>query len=787
MKASATLSTWLPSLRCPRCLGKLSFQEPTTTPGFLCSECCTSYPLISGVPSLIIRERADAVADYCRQYDTLRLQEGWASTLKDFYASLPFRDISGRHSGDWKLRLRSFRFLQRWIARRFPGKRLRILDLGAGSCWMSRELAAHHDILAVDLNAGPHGLGAISETDRRFVAIQAELENMPFASQAFDLVIANASLHYARDAGAALASIRPLLRPDGRLIVLDSPTYDTPSSLAQAKIRTQTYCTRLGFPGLAERYNGLVRSLFLENKDYRFTCLRRDFTPLRTLRNWWLKLRHESSQVQFPVWLGEPRVSSDVQKLHATETHSAFHFLCMLIALIATSCTDKPTDALPAGTPELRSMRIEQLPENFLAAQITLHTINTHRAAIEVLDGDRRVLLTPFFPPDGDSIVLPLVGLPPSRTYRMNALLADAGSGVVRAGSVDYTTPLLPSLPSIPPLLVTHTDSPSVRFVMLGIAPARNGQSVAMIIDYNASPVWVRPFNDAVVDFQRQPSGTFTAWTSSPLGSSCFHEMDLAGRLLRTFSAVSPDGTGPHELRVAEGRYVMFGIEFRTMDLSPFNGHPAARVRGTFVEIQTVGVYRWRWSPFDHFSVADAAADVSLTEPNVNPWHGNAIDIDHDGHLLVSFRNSDEITKINSGSGQIIWRLGGKRGQFTFLNDPLNGFSHQHAVRRLQNGNILLFDNGNGHSPPTSRAVEYRIDENRRTAELVWEYRPNPPLYGFALGFAQRLANGHTLICFGTAQTIIEVDRAGRKRWEVTINEPNRYAYRAIAIDSLYE
>jgi hypothetical protein len=85
-----------------------------------------------------------------------------------------------------------------------------------------------------------------------------------------------------------------------------------------------------------------------------------------------------------------------------------------------------------------------------------------------------------------------------------------------------------------------------------------------------------------------------------------------------------------------------------------------------------------------------------------------------------------------------------------------------------------------------SRAVEYRLDEKAKIAELVWEYRPDPPLFGVALGFAQRLSNGNTLVCFGTAQHIIEVDGMGVKRWELQINEPQRYAYRAIAIESLY-
>ena len=191
-------------------------------------------------------------------------------------------------------------------------------------------------------------------------------------------------------------------------------------------------------------------------------------------------------------------------------------------------------------------------------------------------------------------------------------------------------------------------------------------------------------------------------------------------------------------------------------------------------------------------SVALTSANVQtitveyINATPVNPWHGNAIDLDRDGHVLVSFRNSDQIMKINAQTGAIIWRLGGKKNEFTFNNDSFNGFSHQHGIRRLANGNVIFFDNGNLHSPPTSRAVEYRLDEQAKTATLVWEYRHEPALYGFALGFAQRLANGNSLICYGIAQRIIEVDPAGNKVWDLIIEEPNRFVYRAFRIASLY-
>ena len=46
----------------------------------------------------------------------------------------------------------------------------------------------------------------------------------------------------------------------------------------------------------------------------------------------------------------------------------------------------------------------------------------------------------------------------------------------------------------------------------------------------------------------------------------------------------------------------------------------------------------------------------------------------------------------------------------------------QHDVRRLDNGNISVYDNGVTHDPPLSRVIEYNVDEEEKTAELIWEY-----------------------------------------------------------------
>lgn len=50
----------------------------------------------------------------------------------------------------------------------------------------------------------------------------------------------------------------------------------------------------------------------------------------------------------------------------------------------------------------------------------------------------------------------------------------------------------------------------------------------------------------------------------------------------------------------------------------------------------------------------------------INWSHGNALDLDTDGNLLVSFRNLSEVVKIDTRTGRVMWRLGGARNQFAF-------------------------------------------------------------------------------------------------------------------------
>ena len=169
----------------------------------------------------------------------------------------------------------------------------------------------------------------------------------------------------------------------------------------------------------------------------------------------------------------------------------------------------------------------------------------------------------------------------------------------------------------------------------------------------------------------------------------------------------------------------------------------------------------FEWNAWEHLNIADYD-NLDLTDNRIVWMHGNSIHIDLDSNILVSNRRSSEVIKIDRNNGDVIWYFGGPNNEFSITNDPYNGFSRQHDVRRIENGNILLFDNGNDHDPPISRAVEYEIDESEKTADLVWDFSHPEGYLGFAMGSVQRLPNNNTLINWGSlldqGAVITEVD-----------------------------
>ncbi len=285
----------------------------------------------------------------------------------------------------------------------------------------------------------------------------------------------------------------------------------------------------------------------------------------------------------------------------------------------------------------------------------------------------------------------------------------------------------------------------------------RNEGPYNIIFDNDGSPVWYHRFKDGDRrrDFKVQKNGTITMLARD--GGHRFVNYDINFNQIDEFKAVDGYGTDEHGMQLLEnGHYLLIGRRNDTVDMSQYvaGGKTNANVRECCIQEFTPDHEKiFQWRAWDNFDPADIIGycEPNEADPRANSFrfpHMNAIDIDEDGHILLSSRHLSEVTKIHRQTGQIIWRLGGANNEFEFVNDELNGFNMQHDIRVLGDNHYTVFDNGNLHNPKQSRAVEYVLDTEKMTATLVWECRgsDNRNYYTHYMGNAQRLPNGNTLI-----------------------------------------
>ena len=237
--------------------------------------------------------------------------------------------------------------------------------------------------------------------------------------------------------------------------------------------------------------------------------------------------------------------------------------LCLLLAaatLFVLGCERKAVEPPAAEIPEVYAISLLTNPDNVLSFFLSCKMGKAVSVSVDVLRDSVLAFTTPSYRVESDSIAIPIVGLRPHTRYELRMKLTSS-SGGVRLHSSTLTTQPLSSDIAIPPFSLISADSPSVRYVLLGITPAREGKSYAVMVDRDAVPVWYKEFRDAVTDVQKHANGRYTAWSSTDGSPSNFHEFDVMGRITGGYRASNQLETGPHELRLVSGGYVLFGIE----------------------------------------------------------------------------------------------------------------------------------------------------------------------------------------------------------------------------------
>jgi arylsulfotransferase ASST len=451
----------------------------------------------------------------------------------------------------------------------------------------------------------------------------------------------------------------------------------------------------------------------------------------------------------------------------------------------------------PAVVPRLASATVASNPYNALSAVVAFSATNADSARVIILPDQGPVDSTPYAPITGATDTIVTLGLRPSTGYRH--ILEIAGpDGTGPADTLSLRTGPLPDALQRITISSAGQAGPGLTLTALEL-----GEEIfALAFDSSGTIRWYRAFDGpGRGDVKQQTNGNFTLYRGGSTGvepaSGHYIEFTPAGDSVRAISVAPPHYLDNHELWITTApdgreRFHCFTYERRTVDLTGIGGGSATSLAGhQLVRLRSDGSSEFEWNAWDQVSLNEWI-EPPRPEPGDSAGrdfdHPNSIDIDREGNYIVSFRRLGQVMKIDGFTGNVLWRLGGRRNQFTFLNDPFGGFGSQHSARVLPNGHLLLYDNGSLHRSPESRVVEYALDTVHMTATLVWEFRHVPPIYTPGLGLVQRLGDGSTFIGYGQLGRASEVGQDGRVRWEAEVrNDGDRAVlYRLMRIGSLY-
>jgi Arylsulfotransferase (ASST) len=320
-----------------------------------------------------------------------------------------------------------------------------------------------------------------------------------------------------------------------------------------------------------------------------------------------------------------------------------------------------------------------------------------------------------------------------------------------------------------------------------------NGQSHSgpLVVDNTGEPVWFLPLGSTtaigvqVQQYQGRPVLTwYEGQVLGPEGGT-FFIFDPTYHQIAHVQAGRGRHGDLHDFQITPQGTALITIYGQiTADLTPIGGPVDGQlVTGIVQEIDIpTGKVLFEWRSQEHIAVTETFTPAVSAAGNVDYFHLNAIDVDADGNLLISGRDTSAIYKVDRKTGEVLWRLGGRKSDFTI--DPAASFAFQHDVRRHPDGTITIFDN-NASAPgqtTTSRGIRIKVDMKRKHVSLVREYLPPTPRTTWAMGNVQQLADGGVMIGWGTAGSFTELGPDGSVRLDGRFADGS-VSYRAFRFD----
>ena len=300
-------------------------------------------------------------------------------------------------------------------------------------------------------------------------------------------------------------------------------------------------------------------------------------------------------------------------------------------------------------------------------------------------------------------------------------------------------------------------------FVAPQFGPVQNGPE---IIDPTGRLIWfdrVAP-GDAASDFKVQQyrgQPVLTWWEGfSDAGVGVGNDVifNSAYRQIATVSAGNGLHTDLHEFDITPSGTALVTAYFPVYwNGTSVHGNANEIVLDSVVQELDIptGLVLYQWDSLDHVPLSSSYQRLPTQNAKVrNPFdyfHVNSVDLDNDGNLIISGRNTWAAYKVDHGTGAVIWTLGGKRSSFKMGSGTSFAFQHDVRAQGQNDQLVTVFDDGAG--PPSvhsqSRGLELSLNLKSMTAAVAAQRQHSPALLAEFEGNVQLLPDSDDFIGWG--------------------------------------
>jgi hypothetical protein len=354
-----------------------------------------------------------------------------------------------------------------------------------------------------------------------------------------------------------------------------------------------------------------------------------------------------------------------------------------------------------------------------------------------------------------------------------------------------------------PPITILKSSGPNVAHGLIFIGPKAAGLGTGTppgpigpeIVDNQGRAIWFNPITNGqsatdvrVQQYKGQPVLT---WSQSAgiggqaIGLTKDYILNNQYQVIGTVAAGNGYDADSHEFRIAPENTALITIYNAVpYDLSSVGGPTDGYVvEGVVQEIDIQsGKVLFEWHSLDHVALDESYNPLPPSPTTAaKAWdyfHINAVSLDVDGNLLISSRHTWTVYKLDRQTGAVIWRLGGKKSDFT-LGEGV-AFAWQHNPIAVDGNTIRIFDNESNGTPvlPYSRVIWVNHDDSAKTATLVRSFEHPDALSVPSQGDSQGLYNSDTFVAWGALGRFFEFDVRGNLLFDANV-PPGYDTYRA--------